>query len=152
MCHPTIFEPWFGVELDDSSHQRPDRKDRDALVDEIFAAAGLPLVRVPARSSYAIADLERQLRDATGFPAGRLASTVPAEDEIVRTPAAAVTNSPQIGKPARLSSELAGIPQCPKCGTPMLVRTARTGEKAGNSSWGCSNFPRCQSILPMPLS
>ncbi|QYY35163.1 DUF2726 domain-containing protein [Ruficoccus sp. ZRK36] len=36
----------FAVELDDSSHQREDRKQRDQFVDSVFSAAGIPLIHV----------------------------------------------------------------------------------------------------------
>lgn len=39
-------------------------------------------------------------------------------------------------------------PQCPKCGRPMVKRTARRGANAGGEFWGCSEFPRCRAILP----
>ena len=39
-------------------------------------------------------------------------------------------------------------PQCPKCGQPMVKRTARRGANAGSEFWGCSEFPRCRAILP----
>ena len=32
---------------------------------------------------------------------------------------------------------------CPKCGKPLVLRTAKKGEKAGNQFWGCSGFPKC---------
>ncbi len=41
-----------GIELDDSSHQRPDRIERDRFVNEIFARNKLPLVRVPFSWTY----------------------------------------------------------------------------------------------------
>ena len=39
-------------------------------------------------------------------------------------------------------------PRCPKCGKPMLQRTARKGSKAGQPFWGCSGFPDCTGALP----
>ncbi len=36
----------FAVELDDASHQREDRKQRDEFVDAVFSAAGIPLVHI----------------------------------------------------------------------------------------------------------
>lgn len=33
---------------------------------------------------------------------------------------------------------------CPSCGSRMIIRTARRGPHAGNSFWGCSEFPRCR--------
>jgi hypothetical protein len=52
LCDPATLRPVVGVELDDSSHKSERGKARDALVDEIFAAAGLPLVHVPAARGY----------------------------------------------------------------------------------------------------
>ena len=32
---------------------------------------------------------------------------------------------------------------CPKCGKPLVLRTAKKGENAGNQFWGCSGYPKC---------
>lgn len=32
---------------------------------------------------------------------------------------------------------------CPKCGKPLILRTAKKGDNAGNQFWGCSGFPKC---------
>lgn len=40
-----------------------------------------------------------------------------------------------------------GIPLCPRCGAPMMLRTARKGKRAGKQFWGCSTFPKCRGIL-----
>lgn len=32
---------------------------------------------------------------------------------------------------------------CPKCGKPMVLRTAKKGENVGQQFWGCSGFPKC---------
>jgi very-short-patch-repair endonuclease len=45
-------EPRLTVELDDSTHDRESRKERDAFVDDVFATVGLPLLHVKARSAY----------------------------------------------------------------------------------------------------
>ncbi len=34
-------------------------------------------------------------------------------------------------------------PACPKCGSPMALRTAKRGAKSGNQFWGCSTYPVC---------
>jgi restriction system protein len=36
---------------------------------------------------------------------------------------------------------------CPKCGSEMVLRTAKKGKYAGNKFWGCTGFPGCKSIL-----
>ena len=37
-----------------------------------------------------------------------------------------------------------GEPACPKCSSQMVMRTARKGENAGASFWGCSQYPACR--------
>jgi len=36
--------------------------------------------------------------------------------------------------------------QCPKCGSALLIRTAKSGAKAGKQFWGCSTFPKCRTM------
>ncbi|NLT40153.1 MAG: hypothetical protein GXX89_06790 [Clostridiales bacterium] len=36
---------------------------------------------------------------------------------------------------------------CPICGAVMVRRTATRGKNAGNEFYGCSNFPKCRSII-----
>ncbi|MBZ0278330.1 MAG: topoisomerase DNA-binding C4 zinc finger domain-containing protein, partial [Anaerolineae bacterium] len=50
-------------------------------------------------------------------------------------------------KPAESAAPNAEPPQCPKCGSVMLLRTAKSGANAGNRFWGCSNYPTCRTIL-----
>ena len=35
---------------------------------------------------------------------------------------------------------------CPKCGSGMVLRTARNGANAGNQFWGCSAYPKCRMV------
>ena len=35
---------------------------------------------------------------------------------------------------------------CPKCGKPMVLRTAKKGSNSGNQFWGCSGYPSCRTI------
>ncbi|MDN3555529.1 nuclease-related domain-containing protein [Halomonas maura] len=34
--------------------------------------------------------------------------------------------------------------KCPKCGSSMVLRTAKRGESAGKQFWGCSAYPQCR--------
>lgn len=36
---------------------------------------------------------------------------------------------------------------CPKCGAPMVKRTARKGARAGKPFYGCSNYPTCRGVV-----
>ena len=35
---------------------------------------------------------------------------------------------------------------CPKCGKPMVLRSARNGDKQGQQFWGCTGFPKCRTV------
>jgi len=37
---------------------------------------------------------------------------------------------------------------CPLCGSPMVLRTARQGKRAGQRFWSCSRFPDCRGTRP----
>jgi four helix bundle suffix protein len=37
-------------------------------------------------------------------------------------------------------------PDCPKCGEPMRLRSARKGPRAGGQFWGCTNYPECDGL------
>lgn len=38
---------------------------------------------------------------------------------------------------------------CPKCGSMMVMRTAKQGANIGKSFWGCANFPQCRGTVPI---
>jgi four helix bundle suffix protein len=40
-------------------------------------------------------------------------------------------------------------PDCPLCGKPMALRTARKGRNAGSQFWGCTDFPDCKGTKPV---
>ena len=37
--------------------------------------------------------------------------------------------------------------KCPKCGSKMVLRTARRGYNIGNQFYGCSNYPQCNATI-----
>lgn len=47
----TNFRILCAIELDDSTHNQESRRRRDGAVNQVLAAAGLPLVRVPLGSN-----------------------------------------------------------------------------------------------------
>ena len=38
---------------------------------------------------------------------------------------------------------------CPQCGAPLVLRTARQGPHQGEKFYGCSNYPKCRTIIPV---
>jgi hypothetical protein len=60
--------PLAGIELDDKSHEREERQQRDASVDEVFSEAGLPLLHVPAQQTYDPTDLRARVVSLLTLP------------------------------------------------------------------------------------
>lgn len=52
------------LELDDASHQRQDRIDRDIFVNGAFKEAGVPLLRVPTAKYYDVHEMRELIMDA----------------------------------------------------------------------------------------
>lgn len=52
------------VELDDRSHQRKDRQERDAFVNAAFLEAGIPLLRYPTANAYDPSAIRRDIAKA----------------------------------------------------------------------------------------
>jgi hypothetical protein len=52
LCDPRGVSPLLLIELDDSSHEVRRRQVRDEFLDQAFAGAGLPLLRVIASRTY----------------------------------------------------------------------------------------------------
>ncbi len=69
LCDPQTKRPPVGIELDDASHRHAKRQTRDEFVDKVFAAAGLPLQRVRAASSYDGVELAAVLGGHAGVAA-----------------------------------------------------------------------------------
>lgn len=61
--------PLIAIELDDLSHQRPDRVARDRDANRILEIASLPILRVPVQRAYDAAEIAKQLL-AKLHPAG----------------------------------------------------------------------------------
>ena len=57
LCDLQTVTPVLVIELDDSSHVRADRQARDATVDNVLGAAGLPILHVAAKEFYAPKEL-----------------------------------------------------------------------------------------------
>ncbi len=52
LCDRRDVAPLLVIELDDASHEREDRKERDTFLDSALGAAGLPILHVAAKRSY----------------------------------------------------------------------------------------------------
>ena len=77
LCSASRLAPVLVVELDDRSHQLPRRQERDALVERIFAAVDLPILRIPAARQYGSDQLAAQIRGRIGQAAVTVSCPAP---------------------------------------------------------------------------
>ena len=62
LCDRSNFEILAVIELDDASHQRIDRQQRDAFVDKVMAAAQIPILHIAVQREYDSDELLEQLQ------------------------------------------------------------------------------------------
>lgn len=108
------------IELDDSSHNSKNRQNRDEFLKSACEAASIPLIQVPAKAGYVIGDIK-----------GLLAPYLQTREDNL-----------QVG----VATDTAGEKSCPKCSSPMVIRTAKNGANAGKKFLACSAYPKCKHI------
>ena len=69
-----------------------------------------------------------------------LGLTVPASTPLTIAQKPSPAAPPRAATHAAASNSALG---CPRCGSPMLRRTARRGRHSGRQFWGCSRYPAC---------
>lgn len=124
LCDPKTVHPLVGIELDDKSHQRGDRKVRDQFVEMVYKAAKLPLLRIPAQRTYSTSELTSFL-----------------------SPLISLNSMETLRHPVFPEKENSA-PLCPKCDREMVLRTAKRGSSQGGHFWGCPDYPNCRGVLP----
>lgn len=78
ICDAHSLAPLFAVELDDRSHARADRVERDEFVNDVFEAAGLALLHIAVRAAYDTGELAQLFAQTLSQRAGAIEnSTIP---------------------------------------------------------------------------
>jgi len=121
LCDPGTLAIRSAVELDDGSHQRAARKERDRFLESALESAGIPLHRFSVQRGYKI----ESIRNALGLE--------------VKS-----HGSPQMEPEQEDAPRL-----CPECGGKLVERVSKKGKYAGRRFLGCSNFPECREIFPL---
>jgi len=114
LCRPDDLTVLCAIELNDASHQRKDRQERDEFLAKACRSAGLPLIAFDARHAYSPTEVSARIAEA-------IAGGIPVKREPALQPV------PQDGNPAP-DSEIA--PLCPRCSGTMVKRVAKGGEKS----------------------
>jgi len=124
ICRPDDLRVVAAIELNDRSHKKPSRADRDAFLEKACDSAGLTLHQFDAKRGYQVAEIRSTL-----FPEISEASAVLSE------PATEQADDPL--RPAK---------SCPKCGAELVKKIANKGAHKGSEFLACSAFPGCRYI------
>lgn len=63
LCDKSYISPKLAIELDDKSHERPERQDRDREVERILQDAGVPLLRLENHGRFNSNELSQKIKD-----------------------------------------------------------------------------------------
>ena len=66
LCDKTYISPKLAIELDDSTHMRDDRKERDIEVERILKSVGLPLLRLKNHGRFVPNELLKEVSAILG--------------------------------------------------------------------------------------
>jgi restriction system protein len=86
--------------------------------------------------------LERQFVIAGGYSEQLAAARLRERERRAGKDQAERTDQADLAKPA-------APPACPLCGSPMALRTAKKGPRAGLQFWGCASYPVCNGTKPV---
>lgn len=64
LCDKTYIAPKLAIELDDKTHTRSDRHDRDVEVERILKGADMPLLRIQNHGAFDARDLAQKIQVA----------------------------------------------------------------------------------------
>ncbi|HEY9151959.1 MAG TPA: DUF2726 domain-containing protein [Anaerolineales bacterium] len=123
LCDPKTFKPEIGVELV-KPIGRDETRASDQFMDDLFLAAGLPLVHIPSSDRYEVSDVISLFQLAV----------------------AKVKDGSNKKAPAPLEDS---VPMCPVCGKMMVLRTHRSGPLAGQLYYGCVDSPKCSGAVAL---
>lgn len=116
LCNPESLKPQIGVEV---VRTAPDGSVRNAdrFMEELFLAAGLPLVQIPSSDRFESSEM-----------VGLFQQALARAKQVEARPAANTQDS---------------VPMCPVCGKMMVLRTQRGGRAEGRLFYGCIDNPTC---------
>ncbi|MCF8051374.1 MAG: DUF2726 domain-containing protein [Desulfobacterales bacterium] len=126
------------VELDDRSHLRADRKERDQFVDQALQSAGIPILHQPARGKYSIQKLRSDLAETLGI--------------LFEEPESGGVDIGIDEAPKEQSNRVSvliekAVATCPDCGGKLDKRKIVHGGHTGKVILSCRNYPKCKHVV-----
>lgn len=150
LCRPDTLAVVAAIELDDSSHARKDRAERDDFVNRALAAAGIPVVHFPVRKAYSLPEVQAKLTAAlTPAPVRKQGTILVGKSPLSK----GASNDDRVAMDEAnrelfaAKPETENPPNCPACNVPMVKRQAQKGPNAGQWFWACSGYPKCRKII-----
>lgn len=141
LCRSTDLKPVCVIELNDQSHAKESRKGRDDFLEKVCATAGMPLIFFPAQRSYSLTEVCELI-------AGALGGLTTLNEAHISNPSDVIDLSvASSGIASEMPLDATNSPQCPRCSSPMVRRSAKSGESAGKKFWGCTKFPACRGTV-----
>ncbi|AGS38467.1 MAG: hypothetical protein ACJA2Y_000637 [Cycloclasticus pugetii] len=120
LCKNDDLSVLCAIELDDSSHLSKNRQQRDEFLRGACEASSVPLIQVPAKAGYVIAEVNDLLAPYLKI----------------------CKNDVQVS----MTTETVKEKTCPKCSSVLVMRTTKKGTHAGKQFWGCSSYPKCKHV------
>jgi hypothetical protein len=138
LCERGTTAPRLVVELDDSSHARADRRQRDAFVDAVLGDVGLPVLHVRWQPAYRADELAAQISTGLGRRVAPLASPRPA------TEAGGAYHRPAPLQPAEVRPLMPLAPTRPVAPQVLTAQPATViaDAPARDTSWACGQCQR----------
>lgn len=101
-------------------------------------------------SDTGIDELYGKLKELTNVDKATKAAHVENIEKRYKKPKDLIDNGEALGRPQSDIVEAEDFKGesliCPKCGSKLVLRTAKKGDNAGNQFYGCSSFPKCRYV------
>jgi ssDNA-binding Zn-finger/Zn-ribbon topoisomerase 1 len=133
LCKPDDLSVISAIELDDGSHGKKKRTERDQFLNGVCEAVGITLHRFKASSGYQMGKIRGVL--------------FPGTEPVIPKPAPEIEN----GNEEQPSAPVDDKPKqlCPKFSSELVKKVAKKGKHAGNVFMAYSAFPNCRYIAKL---
>ncbi|MDX8387471.1 MAG: DUF2726 domain-containing protein [Ghiorsea sp.] len=149
LCHQSDLSTLVAIELDVLAHQNKKKLAYEVFLNQTFKNAGVPLVHFQAKETYSLDDIKEILAkyleqapktykplitendDTSGFEKIQFGD----DDEMVQADEPSDSESQEV--------------LCPKCGSPMVLKEATKGRRAGKKFLTCSAYPVCNRAIAL---
>ena len=150
VCRKKDFKIVGIVELDDKSHNRSDRKERDKFVYKVLGETRIPILHFSAKSSYPVNEVRSSLGEA--FSLWKSSEDKVTGDEFGLDGARDIDEAPseewKLGDIEESPVEKKESPEeiCPDCGSIMRARKVSNGPHQGKFFFVCPGYPKCRTV------